>query len=100
MGRFAPIVSWLPGYHLSWLGRDAVAGIAVAAVAIPTAMGYSSVAMVCQGTLVSAQWWTGNLPGGGHEFRPVVAMGSARRVATTVGLDTPGVYRVKCGLVL
>ena len=40
----------------------------------------------CQGTLVSAQWWTGNLPGGGHEFRPVVAMGSARRVATTVGL--------------
>lgn len=46
VGRFAPIVSWLPGYHLSWLGRDAVAGIAVAAVAIPTAMGYSSVAMV------------------------------------------------------
>ena len=46
VGRFRPDVSWLPGYHLSWLGRDAVAGIAVAAVAIPTAMGYSSAAMV------------------------------------------------------
>ncbi|MFN8127158.1 MAG: hypothetical protein U0R28_00005, partial [Candidatus Nanopelagicales bacterium] len=32
----------------------------------------------CQGTLVSARWRTGSLPGGGHEFCPVMAMGSAR----------------------
>lgn len=41
-----PIATWLPHYRRSWLGRDVLAGLAVAAVAIPTAMGYSSVALV------------------------------------------------------
>lgn len=40
------MTAWLPRYHWNWLGKDAIAGLAVAAVAIPTAMGYSSVAMV------------------------------------------------------
>lgn len=40
------MTAWLPKYHWNWLGKDAVAGLAVAAVAIPTAMGYSSVALV------------------------------------------------------
>jgi high affinity sulfate transporter 1 len=44
--RVAPIVNWLPGYRKSWLPVDALAGLAVAAVAIPTAMGYSAVALV------------------------------------------------------
>lgn len=44
--RVAPISAWLPHYRRSWLGADAVAGLAVAAVAIPTAMGYSAVALV------------------------------------------------------
>ncbi len=44
--RIAPITAWLPKYRLAWLGQDAVAGVAVAAVAIPTAMGYSAVAQV------------------------------------------------------
>lgn len=44
--RVAPITAWLPRYRLGWLGHDALAGLAVAAVAIPTAMGYSSVAQV------------------------------------------------------
>lgn len=46
LARYAPIVDWLPNYRIAWLGRDAVAGLAVAAVAIPTAMGYSVVALV------------------------------------------------------
>ncbi|MEZ5186229.1 MAG: SulP family inorganic anion transporter [Candidatus Nanopelagicales bacterium] len=46
VGRIVPILSWLPHYHRSWLAVDAAAGVAVAAVAIPTAMGYSAVAVV------------------------------------------------------
>lgn len=46
LNRIAPISAWLPKYHRDWLPKDAVAGLAVAAVAIPTAMGYSAVAQV------------------------------------------------------
>lgn len=46
LGNIAPIVVWAPTYRRAWLGRDALAGLAVAAVAIPTAMGYSTVAQV------------------------------------------------------
>ena len=46
LGNIAPIVVWAPKYRRAWLGRDALAGLAVAAVAIPTAMGYSTVAQV------------------------------------------------------
>ena len=45
IGRIAPLTLWLPKYDPRWLGRDALAGLAVAAVAIPTAMGYSTVAL-------------------------------------------------------
>jgi high affinity sulfate transporter 1 len=40
------MVAWAPGYRRTWLGADLLAGLAVAAVAIPTAMGYSAVAQV------------------------------------------------------
>lgn len=43
--RIAPVISWLPGYRRGWIASDAMAGLALAAVAIPTAMGYSSVAL-------------------------------------------------------
>ncbi len=39
-----PIVRWLPKYHLSFLRADLIAGLAVASVAIPTALGYATVA--------------------------------------------------------
>lgn len=42
----APIVAWLPHYHRGWFGADLMAGLAVAAVTIPTTMGYSAVALV------------------------------------------------------
>ncbi len=44
--RFVPILGWLPHYRRGWLVGDGLAGLAVAAVAIPTAMGYSAVALV------------------------------------------------------
>jgi sulfate permease, SulP family len=42
--RRVPMVSWLPRYHVSWLRGDVVAGAVVAALAVPQALGYASIA--------------------------------------------------------
>ena len=39
--------------------------------------------LLCQGPLGSAQGRSWDLPGDGHEFCPVMAMGSAQRLAIT-----------------
>ncbi len=44
VGRLAP--NWLRGYRRSWLRTDIVAGVTLAAVAIPETMGYTSIAQV------------------------------------------------------
>ncbi len=38
------VPDWLPGYPKQWLGPDAVAGLITAAVVIPKAMAYASIA--------------------------------------------------------
>ncbi len=42
--RRVPAVRWLPRYERRWLRGDAVAGAVVAALAIPQALGYASIA--------------------------------------------------------
>ena len=42
--RRIPIVRWLPGYPVAWLRGDLVAGTVVAALAVPQALGYASIA--------------------------------------------------------
>lgn len=42
--RRLPIVAWLPRYERGWLRGDAVAGAVVAALAVPQALGYASIA--------------------------------------------------------
>jgi sulfate permease, SulP family len=42
--RRIPMVHWLPGYRMGWLRGDLVAGAVVAALAIPQALGYASIA--------------------------------------------------------
>src|SRR4029079_7788034 len=42
--RAVPIVSWLPHYQRGWLRGDVVAGSVVAALAVPQALGYASLA--------------------------------------------------------
>ena len=42
--RAVPVVGWLPHYQRSWLRGDAVAGAVVAALAVPQALGYASLA--------------------------------------------------------
>jgi high affinity sulfate transporter 1 len=39
-----PVVTWLPAYRRAWLRGDAVAGAVVAALAVPQALGYASLA--------------------------------------------------------
>ncbi|WP_245452821.1 SulP family inorganic anion transporter [Bradyrhizobium sp. C9] len=43
MSRFPP-AGWLAGYHASWLGADAIAGVTLAAYAIPVSLAYAGLA--------------------------------------------------------
>ena len=42
--RWVPAVTWLPRYERGWLRGDLVAGAVVAALAVPQALGYASIA--------------------------------------------------------
>ena len=42
--KYLPILQWLPGYPSGWLRSDIVAGLSTAAVVIPQAMAYATIA--------------------------------------------------------
>ncbi len=42
--KYAPILGWLPSYPSAWLRGDLVAGLTTAAVVIPQAMAYATLA--------------------------------------------------------
>jgi SulP family sulfate permease len=42
--RFLPVLEWLPKYDRAWLRADLLAGLVAAAVVIPQAMAYASIA--------------------------------------------------------
>ncbi len=44
MPRFIPILNWLPNYQRKWLRADLIAGLTAAAVVIPKAMAYATIA--------------------------------------------------------
>jgi high affinity sulfate transporter 1 len=44
IGKHVPILGWLPHYRSGWLRLDLVAGLTAAAVVIPQAMAYASIA--------------------------------------------------------
>jgi MFS superfamily sulfate permease-like transporter len=44
LGKFIPSLAWLPKYQSGWLRFDLVAGLTAAAVVIPQAMAYATVA--------------------------------------------------------
>lgn len=44
ISRFIPIVAWLPSYQGAWLLPDLVAGVTLAAYAVPVAMAYATLA--------------------------------------------------------
>src|SRR2546421_10580204 len=41
---FLPIASWLPQYQRGWLGFDLVAGVTLAAYAVPVSLAYAGLA--------------------------------------------------------
>ncbi len=41
-----PPRQWLPNYRLSWLGADVVAGVTLAAYAVPVSLAYAALAGV------------------------------------------------------
>ena len=42
--RYVPVLNWLPAYERTWLRHDLLAGLVAAAVVIPQAMAYASIA--------------------------------------------------------
>lgn len=44
ISKYIPMAGWLPGYRGDWLRSDAVAGLTAAAVIIPQAMAYATIA--------------------------------------------------------
>lgn len=42
--KYVPILSWLPAYKAGWLRYDLLAGVVAAAVVVPQAMAYASIA--------------------------------------------------------
>lgn len=46
MRRFVPILQWAPEYQRSWLRPDLIAGLTVAALVVPKALGYAGIAGV------------------------------------------------------
>jgi MFS superfamily sulfate permease-like transporter len=44
IAKYIPILGWLPKYQSGWLRFDLVAGLTAAAVVIPQAMAYATVA--------------------------------------------------------
>jgi high affinity sulfate transporter 1 len=46
IGRFLPIVEWLPNYDRSWLKNDIIAGLSVWALMVPTSLGYATISGV------------------------------------------------------
>lgn len=42
--KYVPILSWLPQYQAAWLRTDLLAGLIAAAVVIPQAMAYATIA--------------------------------------------------------
>jgi high affinity sulfate transporter 1 len=44
LAKYVPIAGWLPAYNRTWLRYDLVAGVTAAAVVIPQAMAYATIA--------------------------------------------------------
>ncbi len=46
LAAICPILNWLPAYERAWLSRDLIAGVTLAAYAIPVSLAYASLAGV------------------------------------------------------
>ncbi len=92
--RLVPIVDWAPQYDRSWLRGDVVAGLTVAALVVPKALGYAGIANVpienglyaaAAGTIVYALFGTSRQISTGPSSALAAVAGSAVIVAGVAG---------------
>jgi SulP family sulfate permease len=72
--KYIPILGWLPSYRPAWLRTDLVAGITAAAVVIPQAMAYATIA----GLPVQTGLYVALLP-----MLVYIVLGSSRRLSVS-----------------
>ncbi|HEX7146982.1 MAG TPA: SulP family inorganic anion transporter [Actinomycetota bacterium] len=80
LARYVPAAGWLGGYQRSWLRGDLAAGLTTAAVVIPQAMAYATIAIL----LGLRRWGPRSLPG------PLLVVGLGIVLAVTTGLADRG----------
>ena len=97
LGRHVPILGWAPTYDRSWLRPDVIAGLTVAALVIPKALGYAGIANVpienglyaaAAGTILYALFGTSRQLSTGPSSALSTVAGSA---VILVGITEPGV---------
>jgi len=74
LGRYVPLISWLPRYRRAWLRPDIVAGLSAGAIVIPQAMAYATIA----GLPVQVGLYTCLVPALGY-----VVLGGSRALSFT-----------------
>jgi sulfate permease, SulP family len=97
LARHVPILGWVKAYDRSWLRPDVIAGLTVAALVIPKALGYAGIANVpienglyaaAAGTILYALFGTSRQLSTGPSSALSTVAGSA---VILVGITEPGV---------
>ena len=80
---FLPIAGWVQQYQPEWLGFDAVAGVTLAAYAVPVSLAYAGSATVAEHGLPPVHWL--------EPHHPVKGWVAASLYSIKLGsLDRPG----------
>src|SRR6188508_1538743 len=95
---FLPVITWLPAYKRGDLRFDTIAGITVAALVIPKALGYAGIAQVplenglyatAAGTLIYALFATSKQISTGPSAALAAVAGSAVALTSVSGEEAP-----------
>src|SRR5262245_45401898 len=89
--EYVPIVAWLPRYESGWLRLDLLAGLTVAAVVIPQAMAYATIA----GLPVQAGLYTALTP-----MLIYALLGTSRRLSVSCTSTISGLVATELALVV
>jgi len=91
LAEYVPIVAWLPRYESGWLRFDLLAGLTAAAVVIPQAMAYASIA----GLPVQAGLYTALTP-----MLIYALLGTSRRLSVSSTSTISGLVATELALVV
>ncbi len=80
MRKFIPLLEWFAGYQREWLRADLIAGLTAAAVVIPKAMAYATIA----GLPVEVGLYTAFVP-----LMIYAVLGTSRPLSTSTTTTNP-----------